>query len=316
MNDKLNVIICGVIKNSGNFLKNSIHLCEKLGKECNKYKIVIYENNSTDSTKDILRTYENNEHFTIIMEDIDNTIIKENSKIWAYTEITGSDHPCRIEQISNARNKLIDEINKDIYDDYNLVVMIDLDTNLFDNKGILHSLNIVKESPKKVLYGNSFNYYDYYALRSSHSIFSLLGPEINGEFFWKNQINNNMFLSLDYKSDNLFSVYSAFNGIGVFHKNIFKNRIYDCLVNDSIKKTYNKIFIDHPNLYDTFKNIIENDCPKYINGHKDNISNIYWKNNSGYNKPVICEHVSFNFSLINDGYEIYINPKMLYWKGD
>ena len=77
-------------------------------------------------------------------------------------------------------------------------------TNLFDNKGILHSLNIVKESPKKVLYGNTFNYYDYYALRSSHSIFSLLGPEINGEFVWKNQFNNNMFLSLDYKSDNLF----------------------------------------------------------------------------------------------------------------
>jgi hypothetical protein len=39
----------------------------------------------------------------------------------------------------------------------------------------------------------------------------------------------------------------------------------------------------------------------------------YWKNNSGYDKPVICEHVAFNFSLIQDGYEVSINPRMLYW---
>ena len=43
-------------------------------------------------------------------------------------------------------------------------------------------------------------------------------------------------------------------------------------------------------------------------------NNIVWKNNSGYDKPVVCEHVALNFSLIRDGYKLYINPKMIYYR--
>ena len=47
----------------------------------------------------------------------------------------------------------------------------------------------------------------------------------------------------------------------------------------------------------------------------DNDIDGYWKNNSGYNKPVICEHICLHSSLIDDGYKIYINPQMLYsWR--
>ena len=79
-----------------------------------KYKIIIYENNSTDATKNILQKYIDNDSFKIIMEDIPEDKIKFQSKAWAYTEITGSDHPCRMEQIANARNKIIEECKKDI----------------------------------------------------------------------------------------------------------------------------------------------------------------------------------------------------------
>ena len=305
----MNVIICGVVKNAAASLSNNIKIAMEIGNKCDKYKIVIYENNSTDSTKQILETYSSNDNFEIIMENFDSETLRRDSKIWAYTAVTGSDHPCRIEQISNARNKLIEEINRDKYVDYDLVVMIDFDAKFFLPDGIINSLYLVKENRKRVIYANSFDYYDYYALRSSHSEFNLFGPEVMGEFFW-NKMHYNR-LNINPNSSELVSVYSAFNGIGVYDKTVFTTHRYNALITPDIKAQYKIIASKHPDIYNVFKDVIKQQCAKFIGGESS--PEFYWKNNSGYDKPVVCEHVAFNFSLLNSGYEIYINPMMLYW---
>ena len=61
-----------------------------------------------------------------------------------------------------------------------------------------------------------------------------------------------------------------------------------------------------------FEKDISNDCNKHPNGVYDADIQGYWKNNSGYDKPVVCEHVCLHACLVNDGYKIYINPTMLY----
>ena len=307
----MNVIICGVVKNVGGILQKNMDLASQLGQRCDKYKIVIYENNSTDNTKSVLKTLaEANENIHLIMETIDDETIKVESKIWAYTAVTGSDHPCRIEQISNARNKLVREFSKTIYDDYSYVVMIDFDSNGFMVDGIIDSLEKVKANRKRVIYANSLNYYDYYALRSSHSEYNLFGPEVTGEFFWKNMSVAPLRIRTD--SPHLVSVYSAFNGIGVYSKDIFKTHNYSALVLDNVKNVYTKITLENSAIYKKLKDVIQKPCSKFPGGEGDEDGLYYWKNNSGYDKPVICEHVSFNFSLLNAGYEIFINPRMLY----
>ena len=305
----LNVVICGVVKNAANHLRDNIASAIELGKKCDSYKIVIYENNSTDSTKSILSDFNSSPEFHIISEDIDSETIKRESKIWAYTKVTGSDHPCRIEQISNARNKLVNELNKSVYDDFNYVVMIDFDSKMFIIDGIVDSLNLVKENPNRVIYANSLNYYDYYALRSPHADYSMFGPELMGEHFW--QLMSTQPLKLDPSSTTLVPVYSAFNGIGVYYKDVFVSHFYDALPTTAVKDQYKIIATLHPNSYSKYKSILQNSCPKFPSGELD--EHFYWKNNSGYDKPVICEHVAFNFSLLADGCEIYINPRMLYW---
>jgi glycosyltransferase involved in cell wall biosynthesis len=107
-----NILICGVVKNASKYLEKSIKLCIKTGELFKNCKIIIYENNSTDNTKNILQEHIDNPNFKIIMEDIPNEDIKKHSKVWAYTQITGSDHPCRMEQIANARNKVVSECKK------------------------------------------------------------------------------------------------------------------------------------------------------------------------------------------------------------
>ena len=302
-----NVIICGVVKNVGDRLINNIRLVRKLTEKFNKCKIVIYENNSTDNTKEILKIIEKYDNIKVIMENISDEEIKKSSKIWAYTKVTGSNHPCRIEQISNARNKLLEEINKEEYNEFSVVVWIDLDGRGFDIKGIENSVKQVVKNEKIIITGNSSPYYDYYALRSQHSIYNLLGPELIGETFWKNYSK----IELDYNSS-LIEIYSGFNGIAVYHKNIFKTYKYNCIVDDNIKNMYQKIFNDIDDLINKLKNEISNDCNKFPNGIYDEDILGYWKNNSGYDQPVVCEHVCLHAALINNGYKIYINPKMIY----
>ena len=306
----MNVIICGVVKNAAARLKRNIEIAFQLGSECSSFKIVIYENNSSDATKSILKEYTTHPLFKIISEDISDEAIKRTSDIWAYTAVTGSDHPCRIEQIANARNRLIDELNQDqhAYAPFDYVVMIDFDAQHFLIEGILHSLQLVKENRKRVIYANSPKYYDYYALRSAHSAFNLFGPELMGEQFWQTMTNHRLQLA---PSDNLLPVYSAFNGIGVYDKNAFVSQRFAAVLTPIVKQVYEKLALQHSAIYEQHKPVLQSECQRFKGGEQGDL--FYWKNNSGYGKPVVCEHVAFNFALLNDGYDILINPKMLYW---
>ena len=300
------VIICGVCKNVGNYLDNSIKAATKIGENFEDYKIVLYENNSTDNTKQVLSKYINNDKFKILMEDFSDEYIKKNSKIWSYKEITGSDHSCRLEQITNARNKLVEEINKHDYNDFDVIVMIDLDHDDWNIKGVVDAINRVYMNKKLVFYGKTTSYYDYFALRSLHNIHSILGPELIGEDWWTNLKNK----FLRFRNSDLIEVYSAFNSIGVYSKDILRHTKYSCLYNDTVKSVYLNILDNNQHIRDAYQSKIENDCTKFPGGIYDKDLNGYWKNNSGFNKPVMCEHVCFNFELISKGYKIYIDTKI------
>ena len=303
---KEKILICGVIKNADKTLESNIHHALNTGSLFEKFKLIIYENNSTDNTTNILKKYVNHSNIVIIQENINDETIKKQSKIWAYTEITGSDHPCRIEQICNARNKVIDEFNKEKYDEYTYIIWIDLDSTGWNINGVIDTFN--KKDTWDVVYANGVNrfggYYDLYALRSS---FSQFGPEITGDFFWNNLKN----ISFNNLTD-FIPVYSAFGGIGIFKKSIFTHNKYDCMVNEDVKTFYKKYLKLNPT-EDNILKIIYNPDVKFKNGYKDNESDIFWKSNSGYDKPVVCEHVTLNLKLCNEGFRIFINPILIYY---
>lgn len=309
-----NVIICGITKNNDKFLHKSIELCINTGKMFNDYKIIIYENNSTDNTKSILNEYKNNSKFKIISEDISYDIIKETSKIWAYTQITGSDHPCRMEQIANASNKVIDEIRKET-DEYSHVIWIDLDTIEWSLSGIQECFNCIDEWD--VIYANGIarynmrSYYDMYTYRDATNY--MFGPEIIGEYFWDNM----KYFDINANLSNLIPVVSAFGGIGIFKKEIFNKYKYDCIVNQNVIQYYTEL-LRNTEVSESIDKIITNECSKFPGGFitsyekQNKTKNIYWKSNCGYDKPVVCHHVTMNMLLKNQGYKLYIHPKLLY----
>lgn len=304
-----NVLLLGIVKNVGNVIVNNIsNMFSTLG-NFNKSKIIIYENNSTDNTKQLLKSL-HHDQLIVISEDIPKET-RETSKVWAYTKITNSDHSCRVEQISNARNKLIDEINKPEYDEYDVVVWIDMDFNNIKMNNIGKLTEEVKNNKKLVLVGNSPRYYDFYALRmninsSNKEMNSLLGPEIIGDIFWKNMNYNTQF-------NNRTKVDSGFNGIGIYNKEVFKTNRYDFLVNDHVKEYYKNLLANNTTLM-KYKKIIQAEDTKFPGGEFQKNVNIYWKNNSGYDKPVLCEHVCLHYKLINEHYDIYIDPNLMYYR--
>jgi len=304
-----NVLICGVLKNCDKLLSNNIKLSIETGKIFKKYKIVIYENNSVDKTKFILQQYNHNENIKVISEDFTDEYIRKNSKVWHYTEKNGINKPCKIEQITNARNKVLEEIRKPEYSDYTYVIWIDMNSNGWILNGIIDSF--IKKSFWDVIYANgltysSRKYYDKYSFRD---LYYLFGPEIVGEYFW----NTNKELNF-LNEQGLVPVFSAFGGIGIFKKNIFDSRNYECIVNNSVKVFYRDILTRYQRILpQSLLAVIQS--PGFFKeiAYKDETENIYWKSNSGYNKPVVSEHVALNMDLTNNSYKIFINPKMIYY---
>ena len=301
------VLICGVVKNVGNPLIHNINSAIKMGEILfTDYRILIYENNSTDNTKEILNNFSLHPKIVIQSEDID-LETKSNFKLWAYTEITGSNHPCRMELISNARNKLVDEMNREKYDDFGYVIWIDFDSNGWEYNGILDCFSVQNKEKWDVVFANNpTNYYDMYAYRGENNLF---GPEIIGEIFWTNMPRFQI-----PKNDGLIPVYSAFGGLGIYKKEVFKTHRFDFVVNNTIQEVYKQILDKYPFL--NKEDIISKEDIKFPGGFYDNKTGIFWKSNSGYNGPVVCEHVGLNFALIHSGYRLFINPNIMYYRGD
>jgi hypothetical protein len=296
-----NVIICGIVRNAGHLVANNINLALQTGEHFDKYKIIVYENNSTDNTKLELNKFSRNTNVKIISEDIIDIDKRENNKIWAYTEVTGSNHPCRIELISNARNKLLQEIRNEEYNEYTHIIMIDFDSHGWEIDGIIDSFQ--RTENWDALFASSRQYYDFYALRSHHLLF---GPEMIGQLFWSS------FPTVNFKSKKLVPVYSAFNGIGIYKKELLMKFDYHSIIDENVKKVYRSILRNIQNPDPGLLNIIYSPCKKFPNHKKDEKSDIIWKANSGYDSPVVCEHVCLNFALVLNGYKLFINPQMIY----
>ena len=81
------VIICGVVKNVENSIERNIQYALGTGSNFEEFKLVIYENNSTDNTKDILNKYATNTNIKIICKNIEGYDKKENNKLFLALQI-------------------------------------------------------------------------------------------------------------------------------------------------------------------------------------------------------------------------------------
>jgi glycosyltransferase involved in cell wall biosynthesis len=222
MNNK--VVIAGCTKNSAKYIQYSINKLHEIGNLFTDYTIVLYENDSTDNTVEILHK-NTNKTFHFISER--NIIIKYKL---LHT---------RAQILCHARNKLLEHI-KLHYVNYDLLIMIDLDNVLeqFNPKTLLNAFK----------YGDDWEgltancvgkYYDIWALRINHNIWN---NDIHGKIWpeplihdcW-NEIKDGIpckYLISNYQqiipiSMPLIQTTSSFGGIGIYKMNAIQNARYE-----------------------------------------------------------------------------------------
>lgn len=322
-----NVIVCGVCQNIAKRLPNSIQIMEKIGSLFENYKIIIYENNSSDNTKDIItHMATKNQHIVFLQENLSHEYFQNHVVNW-HDDGTAF----RPELIALARNKIMEKIELSEYNEYEYVIWIDVDFIKDPNyEGIIE----IFENPEKdfdavFAYGIAPDqeYHDKFAFRDKNYP---LGPELLGHnvFYTKRDV-------LKLKPTDLwYPVYSAFGGAGVFKRRAIYGCRFSGIVTEDTNNYMKKIIEDNQsnamvisylnfstgtaNLLSIEKNIATDHKYKDYNNEGFLImydeESLVWRNSSFvYSYPCVCEHIPFLSAMFVKGFDkFYINPRLTF----
>lgn len=319
------ILICGICKDVVFFLPNTIKTIENIGGLFDDYKVIVYENDSTDGTQTMLRQWSDaNGNVDITCEKTDRQQL--------VNEVINSDdnkNPFRIELIAKARNILLDKIMSDQYDEYSYVIMIDMDfTYLPRADGIIEVFRSKREWDAVFSYGvgQTNTYWDWYAFRDFNQP---LGPELLGcDWFGPKR------WSL-HKNDEWCPVYSAFGGCGIYKRESIRGCRYSSTVTSDLEKVAKRIIdsgkaSNHPviekylmdtqhlnqkiNIFSMHTNLPRiTDQTVGIVLNEDPQALVWRMNSFVYQYPVVCEHVPFHASMAERGHgKLFINPRLVF----
>jgi len=230
------IVIAGCTKNSSSYISEHLLRLVEIGKLFKTYNIIIYENDSTDNTCEVLNRFKrDNNNFDFIHEENIIERLKYKGHI-------------RSQTIAHGRNRLLKVISH-LYSTYDLMIMIDLD-NILDRFKPKHILNIFNYGDVwDALTANCINkYYDIWALRIPPTVWN---PAIHGKIWdkplmhdcWTQIVDNihprecvkNYQKIIPIKSP-LIETVSSFGGLGIYkiaaikgcEYNSFDNNIPQC----------------------------------------------------------------------------------------
>lgn len=222
------IIICSIVRNAEYGLKKNIPVIDQLCSYFKDYNIVVYENDSKDKTKEILKNWQkqapNNIHISINDIDSGNTI-PQASEVQSNPFFSQR----RIGKMVNLRNKYMDYIKEHkLTADYMMVVDLDVAQLYLD--GIISSFKSNMEWDAVTAFGYSTSpklkrrYHDTYAL-------TMWGDENNPQTEEKIKKNADKLGKLKV-TDNWVRVFSAFGGLAIYKFEAVKDIKYQLLKND------------------------------------------------------------------------------------
>jgi len=234
------VVICGLARNLANILPHTLKQIEEIASLFADYRIVIYGNDSTDSTLDILYTFQ-----------------KKNPKLHVISEKLGDpvnrSIRCleRTSRMARYRNRYREFVDKQFPDfDYALVMDMDLPGEV-SCEGVAHTFGqddwdftgangIIR---KRGVFTEQLLHYDAWAFRRFGSFEAISTREVN-HFFWR-------------AGDPLVPVFSCFGGLGIYRMEAMKCCFYeggDCehvpLHRQMREKGLNRLFMNPSQITD------------------------------------------------------------------
>jgi hypothetical protein len=277
-------------------------------------RVFVYENNSTDITKDMLQMWAAmNKRVIVKCEDISDSKLKSHC-IARSMENT----PCRMEAIAFARNRLMDMLEEtDIgIREEDRIIMFDPDVNCVMSAQPLIQILKTGKNDYDALFANGIsqrkNYYD---ISAYYDMYYPFGLELLNEKTVFGEKYKALIQQIPTNAPRI-PVFSAFGGIGIYRASCIRGLRYKGTITEDVHTVFSKFYSQyqtHPWVQELKKN-----PTTHLEGALLGIylfdKNFFYKNNSGYNYPVICEHVPFHCAMISKGHSrLFVEPSLLYY---
>lgn len=311
------ILICGIGKNVAKASANTIASIEALGKSFIDYRVIVYENNSTDETKSIYASWaKKNSKVIFISENLSQSKFKKVSKMKIIH---------RIEKIAYARNKVLEKIQDPKFSDFSYVIWADLDfMEPWSVDEIIATINHPEKDFDAVFANGS---YDLFALRSKQFP---VGFELIGTAFFQNIEKMQQQLNIG-ESQSWIDVYSAFGGLGVYKREALLGSCYSATVTKDLESQVKKWLLaaqysNNPLFFQEYCNMcLENKVVEFSSPYTSRISDpsdvlgmkfkggdiVWFSCTEDATLPWTCEHVTLHASMAEKGFDrFFINPKI------
>lgn len=251
---KKKIIITGLARNIENKIKKNIDNCVLIGSFFSEYKIIIFENDSNDDTRNIIKNIQS-ENKNVILIECENDCRFNERNLYDYGIMNNN----RINRMAFYRNIYLYYIYK-YYPEYDYVFVIDFDIDgIIPISGIHHALRFDQDWSCICANGRSsipgtFGCMDtMYDAMAYCNTFSDIEDSKTSKSFMRLFYKYLNLLYISQKSDNnrYISVYSAFNGFCIYRLsdiyNIYYKYGYNCehiSLHEQLIKNGKKIWID------------------------------------------------------------------------
>ncbi len=209
---KHKIIISGIARDNAKDLPNSIRYIEHTGNFFEDYRVIIFENDSSDGSKEILLNWS-----------------LKNNKVKIISKDFGNKKRPNIQFLADARNFYLEEVtNNNTYEDFDMLMVVDMDMRYgWDMRGIFHSFGLINEWDaicSNGVKGDEAVMYDAFAFRSKEFPHNLEQPN-----YWTEIVPQ---IQKVYEAGGKFvPVYSCFGGMA-FYKTKFVNNCKYSSTND------------------------------------------------------------------------------------
>ena len=249
-----NIVICGLARNISKHLEDTKIKMEYIGKQFKNYKILIFENDSEDNTRELLKKW-SIDNLNIILLDCcqlnDCECKLKKKKGYEYGTFSND----RLKNMAIYRQQYINYINKNLSDyDYMLVTDFDL-IGVININGLYDSLS--KNDWDGIFCNGTVPMYGSYGLITV-TCYDALALIINKDDPYKNDLINLIYryyiVKKKSKQYHYLPVISAFNGYGIYKIKSIKDCTY--IGNSDLCEhlNFNKCLIDkNSKLFINFK---------------------------------------------------------------
>jgi glycosyltransferase involved in cell wall biosynthesis len=308
------VLICGIARNVEKAVPNVIQSANQLGLHFSDYRVIIYENNSSDRTKKLFSKWAKNEPRVIFISEYLNK--KKLEKEMSMGVLN------RTEQIARARNIVLDEAMKEKYDDYKYIIWADLD--FVEPWDVEHMVETIVQPEQEWDAVFAYGAYDLFPLRTAEWP---IGFELLGQYYWEHldEVRHQFVFS---ENAGWKKVYSAFGGFGIYKRDAVKGCRYSGVVTDDLEtltEKWLKEAKDVPYLKKyqellSSANVVvlagkalahREDYPAELGLRFAGKTVTWFSCTPKTTLPWTCEHLTLHASMILKGHgRLFINPKI------